>query len=81
MLQKNYHEAVPAFEKAVAANLNNEAALSHYTIALYTTEEKDKALELAKKHIANHPTELTTSRNAIKSRPNTFKNLCMMLLK
>ena len=60
MLQKNYQEALSSFEKACSANQNNAKSFQHYLIALYLTGQKEKALDLARKRIITHPTELTT---------------------
>ena len=60
MLQKNYTEALSSYEKASFANQYNAKSFQHYLIALYVTGQKEKALNLTKKRIITHPTEITT---------------------
>jgi len=60
MLQGNYPEALTAFNKASLANQNNASAFHHYIMALYSSGQKEKALELTRIRISTCPTELTT---------------------
>ena len=74
MLQKNYPEALLSFEKASTASQNNARSFQHNLIALYITGQKEKALQLAKKRIITHPTELTTRalEAIIQNNPDEF---------
>jgi len=74
MLQKNYPEALASFEKASLANHNNVIPFHHYLIALYANGLKEKALDLAKKRITAHPTELVPRalESIINDNPGEF---------
>ncbi len=59
MLQKDYPEAISAFEKAIVGNQNNTGALHHYLFALYKNGQKEEALELVRNRLILNPTDLT----------------------
>jgi tetratricopeptide (TPR) repeat protein len=59
MLQNQYTEALPLFERAIVANQNNASALHHYLIAMYKCGRQEEALELVKNRIGINPTDLT----------------------
>lgn len=75
MLEKQFSEAKNNFQKACQSDLNDPLLYHHFLMALYASGDKERAIELATKRIADYPTELVPRFLLVISGQNAENNV------